>query len=715
MAAIAATTVTRPDGDIDLGQIGRGLWRKRWWILLPTVVVALLTVVAVNVIAPRYKAEARILYEGRENVFLQPNAERAPETAVGDQEAVANQVQVVLSREVALEVIRKLRLAERPEFAQGGVSSLHYMMMAFGLAKDTVTASPEDRLLDMFAERLTAYAVDKSRVVVVEFQSPSPELSAQVANAIADAYISRQRLAKQEQSRGASEWLAGEIERMRGKVSDAEEKVEAFRAKAGLLIGTNNTTLANQQLGELNTQLGTARAQKSDAEARAKNIRDLLRRGEPLQASEILNSDAIRRLSDQRATLQTQLAEQSSTLLAEHPRIKELRAQIAEVNGQIRAEADKLVRAFENDAKIAGARVDQISADLDTLKRRAGSNNEEDVRLRALEREAKAQRDLLETYLARYREATSRESIGEAPTSGARIISRAVAPNKPYFPKKIPTILVATLAAMMLSAGFVMTGEILRAGVFSGASAVPAGYAPARRAEAAATPAQEPVPDPIHPALGVSVRAISDIARRLMETADLGRRIAVFSASSGAATSLSALTLARALSRESRVVLVDIAPGNPHLSAISSDPRAPGIVDMIAGTYAFGDIITKDKLSRLHLVVGGATASEMVMLLTSPHFAAAVEALARSYDYFVIDAGTAPEAMIGRIAAMAPRAILVAPPGSDAGLEAACEHFAAAGFTDVSIATGVTTSPPNTPQPAVMDRRMASGERRKAG
>jgi hypothetical protein len=136
---------------------------------------------------------------------------------------------------------------------------------------------------------------------------------------------------------------------------------------------------------------------------------------------------------------------------------------------------------------------------------------------------------------------------------------------------------------------------------------------------------------------------------------------------------------------------------------------------MIAGNSAFGDIITKDRLSRLHLVAGGAAANEMVMLLTSPHFLAAVEALARSYDYFVIDAGAAPEAMIGRIAAMAQRAVLVAPPGSDAVLDAACEHFMAAGFTDVSVVGGVASSPPNTPQPAVMDRRKASGDRRMAG
>ena len=245
-----------------------------------------------------------------------------------------------------------------------------------------------------------------------------------------------------------------------------------------------------------------------------------------------------------------------------------------------------------------------------------------------------------------------------------------------------------------------MTGEILRAGVFS------SGVTVAERSRTVVKDA-DVAAEPLHPALGVSVRAIADVARRIIEPADMGRRIAVFSAGDGVVTSLAALTLARALSRESRVVLVDLAPGNPNLSAISTDPRAPGLADAVAGDCTFGDIITRDKLSRLHLVAGGATAGELIPLLASPQFFDATEALARSYDFFVIDAGTVPQTMIGRIAAIAPRAMLVAPPGSDAGVEVAYRHFLAVGFTDVAIATGVSSPPPNTPQPATLDRRMA--------
>ena len=125
-------------------------------------------------------------------------------------------------------------------------------------------------------------------------------------------------------------------------------------------------------------------------------IRDQLRSGQSLESSDVTNSELIRRLSEQRVTLRAQLAEQSSTLLPQHPRIKELRAQIADLDQQIRSEGERLVRSLENDAKVAGARLDSLNATLDQLKKQAASTSEQDVQLRALEREAKSQRDLFE-------------------------------------------------------------------------------------------------------------------------------------------------------------------------------------------------------------------------------------------------------------------------------------------------------------------------------
>ena len=437
--------------------------RKRSWIVVPTLLALVASLAAVNMITPRYKSEARILVDGRENVFLRPNGERNEERSALDAEAVTSQVQLLQSRDLAREIIKKNKLAERPEFdpVLQGFSPLKSMLALVGIGRDPLSLTPEERVLEAYYERFTAYAVDKSRVIVVEFQSRDPDLAARVANSIAEGYLVLQQDARQQQARSASQWLSGEIEQLRKRVAEAESRVEEFRSKSSLFVGTNNTTLSNQQMGEINTQLNNARALKSDAESKARLIKEMLQSGKPIEASEVLNSELVRRLSEQRVTLRAQLAEQSSTLLGGHPRIKELKAQLADIDRQLREEASKISRSLENDARLAVGRVDGLSASLDQLKKQASSNNGQDVQLRALEREAKAQRDLLESYLAKYREANTRENIEAAPADG-RIISRASVSNTPAYPKKLPIVLIATLATLLLTSGAIATGELLR-------------------------------------------------------------------------------------------------------------------------------------------------------------------------------------------------------------------------------------------------------------
>src|SRR4051794_16538418 len=461
-------------GDLDLRALGQALARKRGWIIVPTVLAAVLSVTAVNMVTPRYKSEARILIDGRENVFLRPNGERNEERSAIDPEAVTSQVQLLLSRDLAREIIRKNKLAERPEFdpVLQGLSPVKSMLALFGIGRDPFSLTPEERVLDAYFDRFTAYAVDKSRVIVIEFQSRDPELAARVASSIAEGYLVLQQGARQAQAKSAGQWLSGEIESLRKRVAEAESRVEDFRSKSSLFVGTNNTTLSNQQMGELNTQLNNARALKSDAESKAKLIREMLQSGKPIEASEVLNSELTRRLSEQRVTLRAQLAEQSSTLLDGHPRIKELKAQLADLDRQLREEASKISRSLDNDARIAGGRVEGLTASLEQSKKQASSTNGQDVQLRALDREAKAQRDLLESYLAKYREANTRENIDAAPADG-RIISRATLSNTPAYPKKLPVVLIATLATLMLSAGAITTGELLRMTAPVGATYVP--------------------------------------------------------------------------------------------------------------------------------------------------------------------------------------------------------------------------------------------------
>jgi polysaccharide biosynthesis transport protein len=684
------------DADLDLSALGSTLWRKKWTVLRPTILVAVAAFLVVQVITPRYQSEARIFIESRDNIYLRPDVDKDITQNPVDDEAVTSQVQIILSRDLAREVINKLKLNEKPEFdpALNGVSPIKAVLGLIGVGKDPLNMTPEERVLNSYYDRLTVTPVEKSRVINIDFLSQDPELAAQVANAIADGYLMRQREAKEEQAKTAAQWLSGEIETMRQKVEQAEAKVETFRAKSNLLVGNNNTTLSAQTLGDVNAQLAAARSQKADAEAKAKMIHDMLRSGQPIESSDILNSELIRRLAEQRVTLRAQLAEQSATLLDNHPRIIELKAQIADLNNQIRAEAEIIARSFENDAKLAGARVDTLTASLDQLKSQAATTNGDDVQLRALERDAKSQRDLLESYLAKYREATSRNSLDSTPAD-ARVISRATVSNIPAYPKKLPTVLIATFATLLLSSGLVMTKEIL---------AAPVGPAPARTeptvgtSDALAPRVAALANEPSRPlaAAAVPVGSIASVADNLRHAGAAGERLAVFGAVPGINTSQTAIKLARLLADDSRVVLVGLASGDTAIRGISNEPSAPGLAELACGAATFGSIITKDKFSPLHLIAAGHGPVDRVGVLAAPGVVTSFNALARAYDHVVVDAGEAAGAEIERISEIAPNAVLVTDMPSSAATTSARDRLRANGFGDVRILVGGYGTPGET-------------------
>jgi len=706
--AAPSPPVYGPTGEPDLRGLGRILWSRRKLIIGITLCCAGAAFVIVNAITPRFRSESRLLLESRENVFLRADADKAADRSTIDEQAVTSQAQVVLSRDLAREVIKAEKLADIPEFdaSVGGMAPLRAILGAFGIGRSPTEMTREERTLEAYYDRLNVSAIDKSRVITIDFSSADPDLAARVANAIATTYLTMQQQAKQSQTRAAGDWLAGEIDKMRKRVADAEAKVEDYRSRSNLYVGANNTSLSSQQLTDLNSQIAAARGQQADLQARAKQLRDLVRSGKPIESSDIANSESMRRLIEQRIALHSQLAEQSTTLLDQHPRIKELKAQIAEIDRQVRAEGERLARQLDNDAKLAGDRLETLTASLNQVKQVASQTNEQDVQLRALEREAKTQRDLLESYLVKYREASARDSINAAPPE-ARIISRATPALKPAYPKKLPTVLIAAFAGFALSAGFIVTGALLGSpGVEAPLAPVayPYAYAPAAYA---APPVMPPLAPPVMPQVaapplspapgsGLSpaivplpVATVEQIARNLRQSGDAGRRVTVVGGARNVGTTYAAITLARALAREANVVLVDCAFSAPNLSVISTDPNAPGVAELMAGSASFGDIITRDQYSNVHLIATGNVGGQAAGLAASPMLATIVEALVQSYDHVVLDVGAATETPVERFAPLTQRAVLVAGDPANPATRAVRERLLLAGYADVMLLAGV--------------------------
>src|SRR4051794_5924162 len=341
---------------VNLAQVARAMTRGWKWVLWPALIAFALSAAFVVLVTPRYTAETKLLLESRDSFYTRPSQDRAMEQVqLIDAQAVASQVQVVMSRDLAREAIKRLKLVGNPEFDPlvGGVGPLKRLLMLFGGSSDLERA-PEDRVLENYYDRLLVYPQGKSRIVTIEFRSKDPDLAARAANTIAELYLELQEAAKKDTARTASTWLGANIEALRGRVAQAEAKVEEYRARSGLLLGSNNNTITSQQLSELSAQLAQARSAHAYAQAKAQLIRDLIKSGRTSEIPDVANNELVRRLTEQRVTLRAQLAFESRTLLPEHPRMKELTAQLADLDGQIRSASERTVRTLENDARIAG-------------------------------------------------------------------------------------------------------------------------------------------------------------------------------------------------------------------------------------------------------------------------------------------------------------------------------------------------------------------------
>ncbi len=683
--------------DLDLAGLARSIWARRLWIAVPTLLALVGSFVAVSLTTPTYRSETRILVENGESAYTRPDIDRSgsADRAAVDQEAVLSQVQLILSRDVAKAVALQLDLARKPEFdpALRSFNPVKQVLVVLGLMDNPLRMTAEERVLRSYFEKLTAYQVDKSRIIAIQFESHDPALAAEAANVVVAKFIEAQQTNKRSQTRNASQWLSGEVDGLRRKVEEAEGRVETFRARANLFVGSNNTSLTAQQLAEVNSQIASARAQQSDAQTRARLLRDFLRSGRPIEAGDILNSEIIRRLNEQRAAVLAQLAEQSSTLGPRHPRIAELQAQRANLEGQVRSEAEKLVRVLENDARFAGARVEALQQNLDQAKRQASEASEQEVQLRVLEREAKSLRDQLESLLSRYRDASARETLTNLPTD-ARVISRALVSNVPAFPKKLPTILIVTLGTLILAIATVATLALL-AGAPADADrrdeADPDGHETAEslaggRALAASPPLAAEA-DPIDPDLSWVPQpdSIASLAMMLDPGPEraANRRTLVVATRDALAASGVGLALGRQLAEAGRrVVMVDIDPEDAPLSGLAGSAAA-GLSDFAAGAVGFGAILHQDPLSAAHLVPAGGMGRPPLEIVEF-----AVEALARSYEAVVIVAGRLPAGAeaFDQIATLADDAVIVTEePASDAGVQSAYTRLTGAGLRPVVV------------------------------
>lgn len=637
------------DVELDMRALFGALLRASPWLALFCVLFASALYVGLNFVTPRYQAETKILIENGESEITRAGVSSQEARALLDSEAIASQVQLISSRDLATTVINDLGLSSLRELNKPRLMpTLDQMLVSIGLGRPAPQPTPESRVLQRFGERLDVFEIDKTRVIAVAFTSTNPEIAAQVANAVADEYLALERSARRSNDAEATRWLEAQIAGLRTKVTDAEAKVEAFRTEHGLFSGgQNNSSLAQQKLNDLNAELARLVAARSAAEARAEFVRKSLANGGTPDVADVRDSQLIQRLREQQVALRAQIAQLSASLLSGHPRIKELNAQLADLDVQVRREITRILRSIEDEAATARAQEADIGQDITRARAATGQTNDAEVQLRALEREATAQRDLLESYLRRYREATSRQDGNYLPAD-ARIISRAAVPLEPVFPKKLPLTLAATVALLLLAIAIITireltSGRALRRITLQApppaASVVPVDGRMQWEEEPANLPPLQPDIPPLSRGLSAEVQdSLNAIVDQIVEGG--ARRVLIAMSDTGEQVGrpLAAVSLARALSRRgNRVLLLDLYADGADSRAMAVEGSAPGFTDLFAGHATFTEVIFRDRRSRAHLISHGLLEFDPDAA-QGEQFVTILDALDQTYDQILLDA-----------------------------------------------------------------------------
>jgi succinoglycan biosynthesis transport protein ExoP len=457
----AAAPVARVVGELDLSFLSR----RKWWIAASVAAALVVCFIADLVIPPRYRAAAQILIGPVDLRVVDKDVMPLAQTADANVIQVESETRVLTSDKVLLRVIEGEQLASDPEFrgrGGGGMGGAIAAVLAPLGRKPAGRAEADPQIVALRALKRDVVAVRGERTYVVDLvvETEDADKSARIANAVARAYLDEQSAARTAAARRASDSLIARLSELKSRVQKAEENVQRYKSDNDM-VGAGGMVVQEQQLGELNKLLTTARARTADTKARYDQVAELERKGlDAGSTNEGIGSNTIGRLREQYGAAARLEASLSAKLGPRHPDVQDVHAQTRNALRLVTEEIRRIANAYRAEYESALANEKALSARLDGLKRDSMEMSLASVRLRELEREVEASRAVYEAFLVRARETQEQERLD---TANVRVISDAQAPvERSWPPRRLVMFAAAGGLGLAGGIGFAGLGEFVR-------------------------------------------------------------------------------------------------------------------------------------------------------------------------------------------------------------------------------------------------------------
>ncbi len=644
--------------EISLSSILAVIGLRKKLIISVTLVISFLAILNIYQLVPRYTATNKILI-GINSAKVVDIEEVLKGNSSGDS-AVIGEMEVIKSRELAHKIIEHLHLDQYEEFnpkpkKPGFLGQLNPKNLVPDKWKESFGTQPIDtrsesekqemhltNLTNTFLGKLTLTQVKKSQVIDIAFEANDPKLASKIANEVADQYIIGQLQAKFDATKKATDWLNDQLGDLKQKLENSEHAVENYRKIHNLVEVSKGTVVSQQQLSEVNSQLIIARAQRAEAEAKYQQVQAITRSGQDIDSvAEVLNSGLISSLRSQEAEVQRRYSEMLVEYGTRHPKMIQMQAELADIKAKIGSEVKKIAAGLRHSLDVALAREGSLTSSLNQMEAKTAGNSQAEVALRALEREATANKVLFETFLGRFKETASTQGIEQA---DARVISYAEVPLSASFPKKNLMITVSILGALFFALVLAFVLEMLNPGIRSPEQVsqlfnlTTLGIVP--KTANIKIPVLEYVLEKPQSSLAEALNTLR-ISLSLMNPDSDVKSILVSSAVPNEGKS----TLASLLSRHTaaagkKVVLIDADLRRPTIAKLFNiDKKNLGLTDLLMDhTLSLEDVLVNDSATGMKILTRGHSAFlNPSDLFASQRMKALIKQLKQQFDLVIID------------------------------------------------------------------------------
>jgi succinoglycan biosynthesis transport protein ExoP len=444
------------------GQSGAGLvdlalgflFRRYVVIVLLVLLGGMAGAIFLVVKPPAYTADAKILIGAPKPEFVQQQSLLTD--APLDQTQMETQFQLLLSKAILAPIVHKLKLADDPEFSgpPGGLIGrvFHFFRNS---SSPQPKLDPTETAIGALTDRLTINRVGWSRVIEIAARSQSAEKAAQIANAVAMAYIDDQQEAKLQANRAASTWLQERLRQLQEQAATAERAKVEFKQQNNIL-SAHGKRIDEQNVANLNERVLAARNHSSEVFARLTRLESIIRAWNPKASfidgsiSDELGSPILTNLRQQYLDLSRREAEWSTKYGREHGAVVDLRNRLLGLRTSAFEELQRIAAALKNDYAIAQQLQAEIEKQLGHVISQAQTVNNASVSLQELESNANTYRSLYESFLQRYTGAVQQDSY---PLVETRLISSASALSTKVKPRPLLVFGLSLMGGLAIGVG----------------------------------------------------------------------------------------------------------------------------------------------------------------------------------------------------------------------------------------------------------------------